>query len=144
MRNCKNGERRRRDPHISLAARDDRIVRQKRIERRTGLPVRIIEREASLSRRIELENLRDGEAGLKRLPDIAAQPVAAGKAQPVTTFVRVRRRGSEIAAELTDILKQRASALGDVVPEAARREPFADKNRGAGNELPIFSASSRS
>ena len=38
----------------------------------------IVERKIALGRRIEFKDLWNGKARLKRLPDIAAQAVAAG------------------------------------------------------------------
>ena len=79
----------------------------------------IVERNVALGRRIELQDLRDGEPVLEFLPDVGAQPVAAAQAKPMLFFARLFRRIDQIAAQLADILEQRAVPIDDVVPEFA-------------------------
>src|SRR6202035_3074420 len=75
---------------------------------RPSLAFDIVERKIAFGRRIEFENLRNRKARLKGLPDIAAQAIAACQPKPVDAFIFGRRRFQKIAAELADILEQRA------------------------------------
>ena len=59
---------------------------------------------------------------LNGLPDVRPQAVAAGQPQPMRALLRMRWRVDEVAAELADILEQRAVLAHDVVPELARRK----------------------
>ena len=61
-------------------------------------------------------------------------PLPQASAQPVLGLVRVRRRVGEVAAELADVLEQRAVVAHHVVPELARRELLADHHRAAGEQ----------
>ena len=68
---------------------------------------------------------------LNSRPDVGPQAVAAGEAELVLALLRMRRRVDQIAAELADILEQRAVPAHDVVPEFARGELLADHHRAA-------------
>src|SRR5438270_12080973 len=78
--------------------------------------------------------MRDAEALLEFGPDIAAQAIAAGEPQLMLVFLRGGRRIDEIAAELADILKERALPCDDVRPKAACREFVCNHHRSAGDE----------
>ncbi len=77
----------------------------------------VIEREISFGRGIKFQHARNVEAFLELPPHLGAQPVAAGKPQPVRALARMLRRMHQIAAQLADILEQRAIEIADVVPE---------------------------
>ena len=86
---------------------------------RAGFALDIVEREIAFGRGVEFEDLRYRKARLEGFPDIAAQAVAAGEPEPMARFIFGRRRAQEIAAELADILEQRAVPAHDIVPEFA-------------------------
>src|SRR5262249_6341123 len=89
---------------------------------RADLSLDIVEREIALGRRIEFENPWNRKACLERLPDIAAQAIAARHPQPVLALERGGLCFQEIAAELADILEKGAIEARDVLPEMAGRE----------------------
>src|SRR5262249_50717395 len=89
---------------------------------RADLSLDIVEREITLGRRIEFENPWNRKACLERLPDIAAQAIAARHPQPVLALERGGLCFQEIAAELADILEKGAIEARDVLPEMAGRE----------------------
>src|SRR5262249_46858422 len=94
----------------------------------------VVEREIALGRRVVLENLRDAKALLELPPHVRPQTVAAREAQRMSRLLLLRRAGEQIAAQLADVLEQRA-ALGDhVFPEATRREPLAQHHRAPADE----------
>jgi hypothetical protein len=59
---------------------------------RTWLALDVIEREVALGGGVELQDARDREPLLERLPDIAAEAVATADPQAVIALERVRRR----------------------------------------------------
>ena len=71
------------------------------------------------------------EAGLEVEPDVGPEAVAAAEPDAVLPFLGMRRRIEQIAAELADILEERALVVDDVVPELPRREFLADEDRAA-------------
>ena len=98
---------------------------------RARLALDVIEREIAFGRCIKFEDARDREARLEFFPDVAAQAVAAGKPQPVLSFEFGNRRLQEIAAELADILEQRAVEADEIAPEILRRKLFGQRHRCA-------------
>ena len=99
-----------------------------------GPALGIVKREVALGGGVELQDAGNGEAVLEGGPDIAAQAVAADHPQAMVALVRARRRRREIAAELADILEERAVPANDVVPEPAGGELRRDHHRGAGHQ----------
>ena len=89
---------------------------------RALLVLEVEQRHVAFGGGVELDDLRNLEAALERPPDLGPQPVAAGEPQPVRALLRMRRRVEQVAAELADILEQRAVPAHDVVPELARGE----------------------
>ena len=71
---------------------------------------------------------------LEFLPDVAAQPVAASNPQPMRALARMGRRVHQITREFADILKYRAVAVDDIVPEMLRRKLVADQHRTAAHQ----------
>ena len=98
---------------------------------RAFLAVPVEDRHVAFGRGVELDDPRDPEALLELRPDVGTQAVAAGEAQLVRALLRMRRRVDEIAAELADILQQRALPAHHVVPELAGGEALADHHRAA-------------
>ncbi len=80
---------------------------------------------------VEFHDFRDRKALLEFRPDIRPQAVAADETELVGALLRVRRRIDEVAAELADILQERALPAHHVVPEFAHREALADDDRAA-------------
>ena len=111
------------DAEIRIDAHDRgrKAVRQQRgnAPNRARLALDVVKRKIAFGRGIEFEDPRDGEARLERLPDIAAQPVAAGEPEPVRGLEFGSRRVEQITAEFADILKYRALPAHDVMPELA-------------------------
>src|SRR5471030_3423171 len=98
---------------------------------RARLALAVGERDAAFGRGVEFEDARDAEALLEVLPDLAAQAIAAGQPDAVRDRLPCLGRVREIAAELADILDDGAVAFGDIAPEAAGRETFADHHRAS-------------
>ena len=96
-----------------------------------GLALEIEHRHVAFGGGVEFQDLRNMKARLEFLPDVGPQAVAADEAQFVARLVRAWRRMHQIAAELADILEQRAIVAHHVVPEFARREALADHHRTA-------------
>ena len=96
-----------------------------------GLALGIVEGEVAFGGRVEFQNLRYGEAFLEGGPDVAAHAVAAAEAQVVIALAGALRGVQQEAAQLADILHQGAVPAGDVVPEPARGEAFAQDHRSA-------------
>ena len=78
---------------------------------RAQLALEVDERRVALGRAVELDDARDAEALLEALPDVRPQAVADAEAQAVLAVARVRRRVQQVAAELADVLEQRALGL---------------------------------
>ena len=62
------------------------------------------------------------------------KPVAADEAQAVRALLRMRRRVDKVAAQLADILHERAVPARDVVPELAGGKLLAQHHRAAPDE----------
>ena len=88
---------------------------------RAGLSFDIEQRKIAFRRGIEFEDMRNREPLRERLPDVAAQSVAEGQPQPCLRLELGRRRLQKVAAELADILEERAIETHDVVPEVRSR-----------------------
>ena len=102
---------------------------------RAGLSLDVHEGEAAFRRGVELQDLRQGEAVAEPLPDIGAQAVAKAEAQAVRWRFALRRGcGEQVAAELADILEQRAVPARHVVPEPRCREAIRDHHRSPGGQ----------
>src|SRR5215469_5796503 len=93
---------------------------RRRTADRARLALDVEQRDVALGRRVELEDARNAKARLELPPHVEAQPVAAGEAELVRALERMRRRLHQIAAQLADILKQRAIPAHHVVPELPR------------------------
>src|ERR1700722_9252550 len=98
----------------------------------------VVEREIALGGGVVLEDARNPKARLEDLPDLGAQPVAAREAQRVRDMGRLRRRVDEVAAELTDVLKQRAALVAHVPPKIRGREPWANHHGAAASEYRAY------
>ena len=96
--------------------------------------VDIVQRDVAFGRRIEFQNLWNPKARLEFLPYVGAQSVAGAQPKPMCALARVRRRVDKIAAQLADILEQRAVPLDDIVPEALHREFFGDHDRATADQ----------
>ena len=118
---------------IVLDQRDRHAVTQEgwNAADRSDAALAVVEREAALRGRVVLQNLGDAESRLEGLPNLRAQSVAAAQAQRMLRLVGLRRPGEQIAAQLTDVLKERALVGDDILPEAPRRESVAQKDRTA-------------
>jgi hypothetical protein len=101
---------------------------------RADLAFYIVERHIAFGRRVEFQDARNDKAVLKSLPDVGLQPVAAAKSQAMGAFVGMLGRVDQITAQLADILKDRAVAGEDLVPEVPHRKPVADQNRAAAHQ----------
>src|SRR5262249_34182044 len=97
----------------------------------SGLALHVEQRDAPLRGRVKLEDLRDAEALLERLPHTGRQAVATGQPKVVRGLVRRGGAVQQVAAELADVLKRGALPADDVAPELARREPLAQDHRAA-------------
>ena len=122
--------------HVEFDDRDREAVGEKRRDAadRAGLPLGVVEREGAFGCRVEFEDGGDREAFLEGLPNVRPQPVAAADPQPMLALSGARRRGQKIAAELADILEQRAIEADDVVPELPGGKPFANRHRPAADQ----------
>src|SRR5262249_38917431 len=101
---------------------------------RAFLAIEIEQLHVALGRRVELDDLRNAESLLELVPDIGAQPVAAGEPELVAGLLRMRRRVNEVAAQLADVVEDRAVPSRNIVPELARGEFLADHQRAAGDQ----------
>src|SRR5262249_27564857 len=90
---------------------------------RAHLPVEVHERHVAFGGAVELDDARNSEALLERLPDLRAEPVSDADSPAVASLVGMLGRVEEVAAELADVLEGRRLEAGAVAPEAARREP---------------------
>src|SRR6185312_9487109 len=79
---------------------------------------------------VELDDLRDREACLERLPDLWPEAVAGDRADRMIALVWTLWRIQKIAAELANILKEGRSVFVAVGPEFLDRE-FAPDDKGA-------------
>ena len=111
-------------------------ARQERRDAADGarLAFGIVEREVAFGRSIEFEDLRNLEAVLERAPDVGPQAVAAGDPDLMLPLIGMRLCLHQVAAELADILKQRAVEALDVVPELTCGEFLPDQHRAAVNQ----------
>src|SRR5262245_11985543 len=91
----------------------------------SGLALHVEQRDASLGGSVKLEDLRDAEALLKRLPHAGRQAVATSEPKAVRRLALRIRAVQQVAAQLADVLKRGALPADDVAPELARREPLA-------------------
>src|SRR6202048_182323 len=99
-------------------------MRQKRryLADRARASLAVVERKIAFGRRVILENSRDLEAALERLPDLRPQSVSAGDAELMGAFYFLMRRIDEVAAQLADVLEQRAAFIAHVAPKIRRRK----------------------
>src|SRR5205807_384300 len=86
----------------------------------TGLSLDVEQRNVALGRRIELDDAGNAKARLEFVPHVGPQPVAAAQPEPMRGLVWVSLGIDEIAAELADVLKDRAIPAPHIVPELAR------------------------
>ena len=98
---------------------------------RADLALDVVERQVAFGGGVELEDLGQAETLGEGAPHVGGKPIAAGEAQPMRLLRRRRRRGDEIAAELADVLKDRAVPARDLAPETASRELVGDHHRAA-------------
>ena len=91
----------------------------------------VVKREIAFGRGIKFEHARNVEPLLETLPHVGTKPVAAGEPQSVRAFARMLGRMHQIAAQLADILEQRAVEIADVVPEFLRGKFVADDDGAA-------------
>src|SRR4029079_6251176 len=98
---------------IELHQRQGKARSQKRWNAadRADLSLYVVERHVAFGRSVEFQDARHSEAILEFLPDIGLQSVAAAKPQPMGALARVLWRVDQIAAQLADILKDRAIAV---------------------------------
>ena len=116
------------------ARQRDRVARgeERRLTAdRTDLAFDVVERQVAFGGGVKLENLRHAETLCEGGPHVGGKSIAEGKTQAMAPLVGRGRRGDEIAAELADVLKDRAVPARDVAPEPARRELFGDHHRAA-------------
>src|SRR5438445_524805 len=99
-----------------------------------GLALDVDHRHVALGRGVELQDLRNAEAGLEVVPDIGPQPVAAGQPDPVLRLVGRALRVDEIPAELADVLEQRAVPADHVRPELTGGELVPDHHGAAADQ----------
>src|SRR2546422_173597 len=99
-----------------------------------GLALDVDHRHVALGRGVELQDLRNAEAGVEVVPDIGPQPVAAGQPDPVLRLVGRALRVDEIAAELADVLEQRAVPADHVMPELTGGELVPDHHGAAADQ----------
>jgi hypothetical protein len=100
----------------------------------SALALNVEQRHAAFGGGIKLEDLRNAEAILECVPNLRRQSIAAGQADAMFDFFGRSFRVQKIAAELADVLEQRAVPAGDIAPELAGREPLAHHDRRAGHQ----------
>ncbi len=100
----------------------------------SGLALHVEQRDASLRGRVKLEDLRDAEALLERLPHAGREAVAASEPKAVRGLVLRIGAVQQVAAQLADVLKRGAFPADDVAPELARRELLAHDQRAASSQ----------
>ena len=100
----------------------------------SGLALHVEQREASLRGSVKLEDLRDAEALLERLPHAGREAVATSEPKAVRGLVLRIEAVQQVAAKLADVLKRGALPADDVAPELARREPLAHDQRAASSQ----------
>ena len=91
-----------------------------------GLAFHIEHRDVALGRGVELQDLRNTKPPLELGPDVGPQAVAAAHPDPVLRLMRIGLGLQQVAAQLADILEQRALPADDLVPELARRKFLSD------------------
>src|SRR5713226_8889202 len=108
-------------------------MRQKRWNpaNRARMTFAIVEREVAFRRSVELENPRDLKTALEFPPHLRPQSIAASQPEAMLGFPRMRWSVDQVAAELTDILKEGTLPIDDFVPEATRRKLRSNDYRSA-------------
>src|SRR5579884_4216788 len=109
---------------VALDQRHREAVCQKRryAADRARFVFAVVQGKIGLGRGIEFEVVRYRKPPAELVPHIRPQPVAAAQPKLVCSFLRLRRRVDQIAAELADILEDGSLAGHDIVPEPARRK----------------------
>jgi hypothetical protein len=121
---------------VDVVADETRVRQRAQREATDGadLAVEVHERDVALGRAVELQDARDAEALLERLPDVGAQTVAGGDPDRVVAVVLARRLVHQVAAELPDVLEGGGIVAAHVVPEVARAELAPQRHGGARRE----------
>ena len=111
-------------------------MREKRRDAADGarFAVDVEQRHVALGRGVELQDLRNPEALLEVAPDVGPQAVAAGHPDPVLHLARGRRGVQQVAAQLADVLHERAVPADDVAPELTGGESVAHDHRTAADQ----------
>src|ERR1700719_1133309 len=92
------------------------------------------QRDASLRGSVKLEDLRDAEALLERLPHAGRQAVATSEPKAVRGLVLRMAAVQQVAPKLADVLKCGALPADDVAPELPRREPLTHDQRATSSQ----------
>src|ERR1700719_4927473 len=92
------------------------------------------QRDASLRGSVKLEDLRDAEALLDRLPPAGRQAVATSEPKAMRGLALRMAAVQQVAAKLADVLKCGALPADDVAPELARRKPLTHDQRATSSQ----------
>src|SRR5437899_3851134 len=98
---------------------------------RTRFAFNVEKRNLTLGGAVELLNLWNMESCFERVPDVAAQPVAAAEPDSMLGLIWMRFGVHQVAAKLSYVLEQRAVPAAEVCPEMPRRKILSKHDRTA-------------